>query len=315
MADALDLGSSVIDVGVQVLYPAPKKQKHKVYKPCVFFIPYFASKEMNRRMKKILLGLLILSIIFFIYNYIQISQFYVNRIKLKSSKLVKGLKITQITDFHSNDRINLDKLFLEIDVFQPDIIVLTGDVIDSKTQDLSLAFELLAMTKRITKDVYFVSGNHELLNDLKEEFYDGLKANEIIRLDDKSVILEHNSNKINLLGASFFADEEDYKILFKDMKDEEYNLLLSHSPNRPIKYLDEKTDLILAGHTHGGQVRLPFIGGLVAPGQGLFPKYDKGVIALGNTTLYIDSGLGNSVFPLRLFNRVQITNIEIGVKN
>lgn len=270
---------------------------------------------MNRGLKKILLGLLILSIVFFIYNYIQISQFYVNRIKLKSSKLTSGLKITQITDFHSNERINLDKLFYEIEKFEPDLILLTGDIIDVKTKDLSFAFDLLAKTKRITDDVYFVSGNHELLNDLKEELYEGLKVNGITILDDESLVVEQNLNKINLLGASFFADQEDYKTLFEDIKDETYNLLLSHSPNRPIKYLDKKIDLILAGHTHGGQVRLPFIGGIIAPGQGLFPKYDKGIINLGDTILYIDSGLGNSVFPLRLFNRVQITNIEIGVNN
>ncbi len=88
--------------------------------------------------------------------------------------------------------------------------------------------------------------------------------------------------------------------------------MLSHSPNRPMAYTTGLEDLILSGHTHGGQVRLPIIGSIVVPGQGFFPKYDKGIYELENTTLYIDSGLGNSLLPpLRLFNRIQISNIII----
>ena len=261
--------------------------------------------------------LFILSIILIasvLYNYIQISQFYINKLKLSSRKLINSFKITHISDFHSNERIDLDKLFSEIKKFEPDLIVFTGDIIDSKTEDLYLAFKLLENCKKVTENIYFVSGNHETLNNRRKEFLDGLKSNNIVILDDTSVIFEHNSNKINLLGASFFADKEDYNKIFKGLSEENYNLLLSHSPNRPIRYLDNRIDLILSGHTHGGQVRLPLIGGIVAPGQGLFPKYDKGIINLGNTIMYIDSGLGNSVLPIRLFNRVQITNIEIESK-
>jgi len=264
--------------------------------------------------KRLALSLIIISIVFSFYNYIQISQFYINKLKLSSSKLTKPLKITQITDFHSNENINLEKLFNSIGKFEPDIIVITGDLIDYKTRDLTLGFEILKRSKEITPKVYFVSGNHETNHIFAKEFNKGLDDYGIKVLDNVSETIEIKGDKINLFGASFFAEKEDFEAIFRDIKQVNYNVLLSHSPNRPIKFINNSTDLILSGHTHGGQIRLPFIGGIIAPGQGLFPKYDKGSIEIGNTTLYIDSGLGNSIYPIRLFNRVQITNIEVDPK-
>lgn len=261
--------------------------------------------------RKILITLVFIVILFSVYNYIQISKHYINKLKLTSSKLNEPLRITQITDFHSNQNINLNDLFEDVKAFNPHIIMLTGDIIDSKTRDFTYAERILKNSKAITNNVYFVNGNHELLNKDYSKFQYLLEQNGITILDDSSRILDIDNNRIKVIGASFYANENDYRDLFKDINPQEYNILLSHSPNRPIKYLDEDTDLILSGHTHGGQVRLPLIGGIIAPGQGAFPKYDKGIYQIGNTTLYIDSGLGNSVYPIRMFNRVQITNIDI----
>lgn len=268
------------------------------------------NEEVIMNLRKVLLSLLLLIIVFSIYNYIQISKYYINRIKLNSGKLIEPLRITQITDFHSNQSINLDRLFKDIKEFKPHMIMLTGDIIDYKTRDFSLAAKILQKSKSITDKVYFANGNHELLNKEYDDFLYLLKENKIKILDDSSLYLDE-INKIKIFGVSFYADEEDYRNLFKEINPEDYNIVLSHSPNRPIKYLDEDTDLILSGHTHGGQVRFPIIGSIIAPGQGYFPKYDKGIFNLGNTVLYIDSGLGNSVYPIRLFNRVRITNITI----
>lgn len=264
--------------------------------------------------KRLTLSLIIIFIVFAFYNYIQISQFYINKLKLSSNKLTNNLKITQITDFHSNDNINLEKLFKSIGEFEPDLIVITGDLIDYKTRDLSLAFEVLKQSKLITPKVYFVNGNHETNHILSKEFNEGLYKYGIKVLDNTTESFDFEGNKLNLLGASFFAEKNDFESIFRDISEDNYNLLLSHSPNRPIKFINNKLDLILSGHTHGGQIRLPFIGGIIAPGQGLFPKYDKGTLEIGNTTIYIDSGLGNSIYPIRLFNRVQITNIEVEPK-
>lgn len=261
--------------------------------------------------KRVLFILVVLVLVLLIYNYIQISKFQINNVRLHSDKVTSQVKITQITDFHSNENINLDKLLEDIKGFKPDLILLTGDIIDKGTDDFDLVFKLLEGLKRITENVYFVSGNHETNNRLEDEFYAGLEDLGVSILDNKIERIRINDDSINLLGLPFYANKSDFDSLYDKMSHEEYNLLLSHSPNKPIEYLNEDIDLILSGHTHGGQVRLPIIGSVIAPGQGWFPKYDKGLFSLGDTYLYIDSGLGNSVLPIRMFNRVQLSNIEI----
>lgn len=260
--------------------------------------------------KRIILIVLLL-ILMLIYNYIQISKFYTNNVKLSSNKLSKSLKITQISDFHSNGYINLNELFKKIGEFEPDLIVITGDLIDKNTEDLGLAIEVLEESKKISTNVYFVSGNHEASNSLSYELYNVLRELDIKHMDFKVKKLTINGNNINIIGVPFYVYEDDFDLLYNKISERDYNLLLSHSPNKPINYINENIDLILSGHTHGGQVRLPIIGGILSPGQGLLPKYDKGLYKIGNTTLYIDSGLGNSVLPIRMFNRVQISNIEV----
>ena len=261
--------------------------------------------------QRILLILIIITALIFIYNYIQISKVYINKVKLSSGKISKKIKITQISDYHSNKYINKISLLKKIEEFNSDIIVLTGDIIDFKTIDTRPTLELLEDIVKINKNIYFVSGNHEMKSVLYKEFLHDLENLGIRILDNDKTIVDINGQEINLLGLSFYSTKEDYNKVIEDIDNKKYTILLSHSPNRPLSFLSGNEDLILSGHTHGGQVRLPIIGGLIAPGQGLKPKYDKGIYEIGNTTLYIDSGLGNSVYPIRSFNRVQISNITI----
>lgn len=261
--------------------------------------------------QRIILSLIIVSILIFIYNYNQISRLYINKVKINTAKINKKIKISQISDYHNNKYIDKESLLKEISFFNPDIIVLTGDIIDYNTIDTKSVLELLEKIVRINKNIYFVSGNHELKSILYKEFLNDIEKLGIEVLDNKSTIVDVADEKINLLGLSFYSTKDDYNNVIKDIDNEKYTILLSHSPNRPISFLSGKEDLILSGHTHGGQIRIPILGGLIAPGQGLNPKYEKGIYNLGNTTLYIDSGLGNSVVPIRILNRVQISNITI----
>lgn len=254
-------------------------------------------------------GLFILLI--FIYNYIQISQFNIKKPIFYSKKISTVLRITQISDYHANNRINSKKLLNEISKFNPHIIVLTGDLIDRKTKDINPTLDLINKLAEENKNIFFVSGNHELSNIHYDEFILKLKEIQVTVLDNDNELININGEDVNILGLNFFASIDDYKKVVKELNQKNYIILLSHSPNRPIAYTIGIEDLILSGHTHGGQVRLPLIGAIVAPGQGYFPKYDKGVFELDNSILYIDSGLGNSVFPIRFFNRVQISNITI----
>lgn len=263
---------------------------------------------------RVMISLIILIIILslLLYNNSQISNIKISKVNIESSKLKNSLRISQITDFHSNDKIDLGDLYNKLHEYNPHVIMLTGDIIDFKTRDLNLAFSLIDKLHELNKPIYYVSGNHELRNPLINEFHKGLMDRGVIIAEDKALDLKINEDDIRIFGAGFLYESWDYNKLYEDIDDISYNILLSHSPNRPIWYLHEEIDLILSGHTHGGQIRLPFVGGVVSPGEGLFPKYDKGVMEIDdNTLLYIDSGLGNSLLPIRFLNQVQISEITI----
>ena len=263
----------------------------------------------------VITGLIVLSII--IYCYIQISHFIVKKPIFYSNKLSNDIRITQISDYHGNKNINFGVLINKVIEFNPHIIALTGDIIDgkSKDKDMEYSLDLINRLTEINKDIFFVAGNHELKSLYGDEFIYKIKDMGIMTLDNKYINIDIEENSINILGLEFFAFKSDYEEIIAKVNPQNYTILLSHAPNRAISYSLGLEDLILSGHTHGGQIRLPFIGAIVAPGQGLLPKYDKGVFDLDDTILYIDSGLGNSILPIRFFNPVQISNITIKPKN
>ena len=107
----------------------------------------------------------------------------------------------------------------------------------------------------------------------------------------------------------FFSDLSVQLNEFTDS--DNFNILLSHRPEFFNLYLKTPMDLIFSGHAHGGQFRLPFIGGLVAPGQGLFPKYTSGPYTQNGATMFVSRGLGNSIVPVRIFNRPEILLVTL----
>ena len=266
---------------------------------------------------KFLFALIVLTVIAYVYNYIQISVFKVRKININSQKTKNDIKITQISDFHSNRLIDVNKLKNEIKLFDPDFIVLTGDIIDHKDRKLDIVMKMLNAISQLGKEIYFVQGNHEMRNSLYEDLKMEMKKLKITILEDTSGTITVNNEQINIIGLNFTPQSKGYKEAVKyekatkKLNSSNYNLLLLHSPNNIENLINTNVDLVLSGHTHGGQVRMPFIGPIVAPGQGYFPKYDKGRFEIDNKTLYIDSGLGNSMAPLRAFNPVQFSNITI----
>ena len=164
-----------------------------------------------------------------------------------------------------------------------------------------------------------------------------LKNFGVIILEDKYLKLKKKNSEIGLLGVpdprinmkkkGYFketarehlkSDHRDYfneklNMLFKEV-DTDFNILLSHRPEEIKTYAENKVDLVFSGHAHGGQIRLPFIGGLFSPKQGLFPKLTNGVHRRNNTSMVISRGLGNSRFPFRIFNRPEIVVVELRSK-
>lgn len=224
-----------------------------------------------------------------------------------------GLRIVQISDLHNKCfGDNQERLLREIRAQNPDIIVCTGDMVDSRRTDLAPAFVLAEKMTEIAP-TYYVSGNHELRlsTETRAAFYDGLSARGVILLGNATDSLTVRGCTVTLIGLDDRNLEDDTLHRLSDtVPSENLRILLAHEPQEFPRYAPF-ADIIFTGHTHGGQIRLPFIGGLAAPDQGLFPKYDAGAFTEGDTTMFLSRGLGNSLFPLRVFNRPEIVTVHI----
>lgn len=262
-------------------------------------------------------GLLVLILILgLVYIYNQIEDFKVRELAIPSDKISNEVRFSQISDFHSNKFIDLDRLKDEIEDFDPNFIVLTGDIIDRKDDDFTVAISLLDTLKSLEIEIYYIIGNHEDENIYFKDFKSEIQSRNITVLEDSHSIIDVEGNTVNIIGMrhnSFMGSElsmnmNKYEEIVGGLDRNNFNLLLVHSPTYVHETVLGHEDLVLSGHTHGGQIRLPIIGPIVVPGQGLFPEYDKGLFELENGHIYIDSGLGNSFLPIRTLNHVQFTN-------
>lgn len=233
-----------------------------------------------------------------------------------------GFRIAHVSDVH-NTEIGEDneKLLSVLRESEPDIIAITGDLIDSRNTDVEIALSFAEKAVQIAP-CYYVTGNHEArvaeYDELKKRLVElGVKV-----LDNKRLELEKNGEAITFIGVDDPDFTADY--LFDDSKsviemqmqrlydeDNGYTVLLSHRPELFDVYSENGADLILSGHAHGGQFRIPGIGGIYAPHQGFFPEYDAGVYIDGDTSMIVSRGIGNSIFPLRVNNRPEVVLIEL----
>ena len=240
----------------------------------------------------------------------------VRKTTLKFDKLPQSFdnfKIAQVSDIHCDKVGYSDLSFLnKLRKFDPDIIVITGDILDSYKNDMDVAYNTLCQLSSIAT-CYFVTGNHELrLDKEREELKLMLEKLNITYLSNNNITLNIGNSEINLVGVEDynyfkFKDNLYHRENFKNMLNElfsnnKFNILLSHRPEKFSLYVEEKYDLVFSGHAHGGQWQIPFIGGIFSPTQGFFPEFYKGIHKKDNTTLVISQGLGNSSFPLRINN-------------
>ncbi len=255
-----------------------------------------------------------------------------NNKKLKQSNLslsfnnlpasFDNFRIAQISDIHC-DKVGFSDLSFinKIKKFSPDIIIITGDILDSYKNDTDVAYNILCQLA-IISPCYFVSGNHELrLPEEYERLQTILNKLNITNLNNTSLLLEKNNDFINLVGVedyNHFKNEDNlnHRNNFKETLDELYssthfNILLSHRPEKFPMYVEAKYDLIFSGHAHGGQWRIPFIGGIYSPSQGFFPKYTNGKYIKENSTLIVSRGLGNSSFPIRINNPIELVLVTL----
>lgn len=248
------------------------------------------------------------------------SALEVNTYTIASNRLPEsfsGFRIAQVSDLHNAEMgEGNDELLAILRGSEPDIIVITGDMVDSYHTDIDIALRFSEAAMEIAP-CYYVTGNHEARISEFDDLKAGLEAAGVIVMENERIELEQEGEVIALLGVSDPSFQTDY--LFGDSAsvisgtfqeltaaDDAYTILLSHRPELFDTYVKSGVDLVFSGHAHGGQFRLPFVGGLVAPNQGLFPEYDAGLFTEGNTTMVVSKGVGNSIIPVRFNNRPEI---------
>lgn len=254
-------------------------------------------------------------------NAVVITEYkYANK---KLPKEFNGVKVLHVSDLHNKNYG--ERLINKIKKINPDIIVITGDLIDRRKTRVDTAENFITGIAKIAP-IYYVSGNHEQLSEYFDELKDVLYKSNVNIMDNFYTILRKDGGSIGLLGIADPAINQDSKTYLKEKNSEyarenitkliensdtDFNILLSHRPELFNIYSELKVDLVFSGHAHGGQIRIPFVGGVLSPNQGFFPKFSEGMHSEETTSIVISRGLGNSIFPFRIFNRPELVLVTL----
>ena len=266
-------------------------------------------------LKWLLKCLLVVLIIFVIIGFDQRLETTVyDYTSTKIPEEFEGFRIVQISDFHLKQfGTEEEQLIAAVEACAPDIIVMTGDIVDGEHDDLSPLAQLLAGIHDLAP-IYYVSGNHDLASDAVvqyDQMQDLFLTYGVTDLDDRQETIYRNDAQICLTGVQW------RDVYFKDYiprADQAYfNILLYHCGDLFDLLSGYGYDLLMAGHIHGGVVRLPFVGGLVNTGGTLFPKYDGGAFENQYMSMVLSRGLGDADFP-RFYNRPELACVELHTK-
>ena len=269
-----------------------------------------------------IVAILILLIIWIAYGNTDLEIYKYN---VKSEDIPSefdNFRIVQISDLHNAEfGENNEKLLLMLKQADADIIAITGDMIDSRNTDIDVAISFAQKAVNIAP-VYYVNGNHEsrVLGEY-EKLKQGLTDAGVTILENSSADITIGDETISLIGINdptfrmeLVDDTMEQNIAHQLVSvipdNDNYKVLLAHRPEYFDVYAGN-VDLVLSGHAHGGQFRIPFIGGLVAPGQGFFPEYYEGSHIKENTEMIVSRGIGNSIIPFRINNKPEIIVAEL----
>jgi len=284
----------------------------------------------------VLFGLLFLALFWYWQNY----SLQTVRYTLSCKDLPPGFdgyRIAHVSDMHGMEfGYKNSTLVRRIQEFDPDIVVCTGDMISSHARD-GQAFLNFLECLGDRYPIYMCLGNHEQIAEWTElesksdygydAFIRQVREYGVHILDNQTINLEKAGDQIRIIGLTLelyhysrrdgeYADDD---LLLKTSYIEKaigpagngFNLLLVHNPSYFKEYVAWGADLVLAGHMHGGVIRVPFKGGLLSPEHVFFPEYDAGLFEDGNSKMIVNRGLGNSVIQIRLFNRPELTEITL----
>lgn len=280
----------------------------------------------------IFIGIFILMYLYIKYNVntLEVTKYVVENKKVP--KEFDGYNIVQISDLHSKlFGENNKKLIQKIKSLNPDIVVVTGDLIDGENNNYNVALDFMKEISKLYR-VYYIIGNHEqksLIKKYKDEYknyFNKLHQIDFVNLDNNKVEIVKGDSNINLYGLT--VPYSCYKYLFDNQETtsididfleeklgkvdrEQFNILLAHTPFYFDEYEKWGADLTLCGHVHGGIVRLPLVGGLLSPDRKFFPKYDLGEYIKNKSTMIVSKGLGGSKVLIRVNCKPEIVNIKL----
>lgn len=280
----------------------------------------------------IFIGIFILMYLYIKYNVntLEVTKYVVENKKVP--KEFDGYNIVQISDLHSKlFGENNKKLIQKIKSLNPDIVVVTGDLIDGENNNYNVALDFMKEISKLYR-VYYIIGNHEqkaLIKKYKDEYKDyfnKLHQMDFVNLDNNKVEIVKGNSNINLYGLTvpyscykYLFDNQETTSIDSDFLEEklgkvdreQFNILLAHTPFYFDEYEKWGADLTLCGHVHGGIVRLPFVGGLLSPDRKFFPKYDLGKYIKNKSTMIVSKGLGGSKVLIRVNCKPEIVNIKL----
>ncbi len=264
------------------------------------------------------------------FLWVQNKDIYTREVTYESPKIPKSFnnfKITQVSDFHNTYYGHGGKhLLKKVKDTTPDIILVTGDLIDRRTPNEARGIKMLKDLMEIAP-CYYVTGNHEAFYKNFLGVYEKILNTGVHNASTNDFFISRRNDSIEITGIHdlrIFGDEETNPNIYNEYDEmlherlnhvgEYFTILLAHRPEQFSRYSKYPVDLIFSGHAHGGQIRLPVVKGLYAPDQGVLPKFTEGVHKQNNSTLIISRGLGNSRFPWRVFNRPEIVSVMLKAK-
>lgn len=274
-------------------------------------------------MKKIfIITTIILITIILILCFAFDNRLHVVHYNLHTDKVFSPVKLALITDLHNClYGENQSELINAIDDFQPDAILLGGDIFDDSYVNDNGKILVDAIAKQYP--VYYVSGNHEWWSGEMYQYFSYLETAGVTILRGTGEYLTINGNTLRICGTDdpevnrydtlYLSFQEQLQKIAEDINPEYYQVLLTHRPEKAQQYFQYDFDLVLSGHAHGGQARIPMLlNGFYAPNQGFFPEYAGGTYDFNNRKLIVSRGLSreNTKLP-RIFNRPELVLVTI----
>ena len=280
----------------------------------------------------VLLIMVMLAVALLAVGIIDGNRFVTVRKEFALSGLSKECRFVLLSDLHNKVYgTKNDKVIEAIRRINPDFIVLAGDLVTSQLrEDMTPGIELLR-TLRQDYRIYYGLGNHESkMRQRPDQFGD--KYDRLIRavsgknvsvLKNEAVFLPEYNLKITGLDLdlNYFAHFKIQKMkpgylqeTLPECEKEKCNILIAHNPDYFADYAQWGAELVLSGHVHGGIMRLPLLGGVIAPSYKIFPEYDGGVFRTGSAAMLLGRGMGSHTIPLRFFNPAELYDVQLKIK-